>query len=366
MRNIASTNLPGFRIRRTYDLIALPRHIVYRFMPRTMFKRTRGKILDYLINLHCELPGIRTDINHFFNCLSVSKTPWVVTFETRLPRWNQHSRFGLSLLARDICKRMIALSRNCYDMQFQHLLECGWQDNKITEKMVVLHPPQKVIADSTKKFVQVKENLHFAIVGADFFRKGGMETLLVFDRLLSESAPIRLTIVSLMQYGDYACCAKLETYRRAIELIHKWSDHIEYHRSLPNESVIKIYQNADIGLLPTWDDTYGYTVLESQACGCPVISTNIRALPEINSTETGWILPVPKDKHGKAIIGTKDEREEFSHILVESLHACISDILSNRSSVRTKGKKALARIRRDHDPAEHARQQMRIYSEALQ
>ena len=39
---------------------------------------------------------------------------------------------------------------------------------------------------------------------------------------------------------------------------------------------------SHIGLLPTYNDSYGYSVIEFFSYGCPVITTNILALPEIN------------------------------------------------------------------------------------
>lgn len=42
-------------------------------------------------------------------------------------------------------------------------------------------------------------------------------------------------------------------------------------------------KKAHVCLLPTWMDTFAYSVLEAQACGTPVISTSLRALTEINN-----------------------------------------------------------------------------------
>ena len=58
---------------------------------------------------------------------------------------------------------------------------------------------------------------------------------------------------------------------------------IFYHKILFNSEVMNILKNTHVGLLPTYADTYGYSVLEAQSFGCPVITTNIRAMPEINN-----------------------------------------------------------------------------------
>lgn len=43
-------------------------------------------------------------------------------------------------------------------------------------------------------------------------------------------------------------------------------------------------------------DTYAYSVLESQACGTPLITTAQRALNETNSEDVGWLIEVPVNK----------------------------------------------------------------------
>ncbi len=45
--------------------------------------------------------------------------------------------------------------------------------------------------------------VNFLFVGRQFFRKGGMEMLIVFDKLIEKGYPIHLTIVSNIEFGDY-------------------------------------------------------------------------------------------------------------------------------------------------------------------
>ncbi|MFW2788163.1 glycosyltransferase, partial [Acinetobacter baumannii] len=64
-----------------------------------------------------------------------------------------------------------------------------------------------------------------------------------------------------------------------------------------------------IGLLPTWADTFGYSVLEFQACGCPVISTDVRALSEINNNDIGWLINVDKNKYGEIVVDSYSKKD---------------------------------------------------------
>ena len=141
---------------------------------------------------------------------------------------------------------------------------------------------------------------------------------------------------------------------------------IKYYKTLPNNKVLELLKNSHIGLLPTYADTYGYSVLEAQAAGCPVISTNIRALPEINNNEAGWIIEVPKDKNGNAILKTPEDRKELSSIIEQELYRIIKDeIIPNPEIIKKKGEKALQRIRQHHNPNDKAQFLENLYKKCL-
>ena len=140
---------------------------------------------------------------------------------------------------------------------------------------------------------------------------------------------------------------------------------IIFHGRLKFEKVKDLYKNSHVVLLPTYADTYGYSVLESQASGCPVISTNIRALPEINNNEVGWVIEVPKDKNGNGILKTEEDREKFSSIIEKELYRIIKDeILPNKEIIKLKGAKSIERIRKYHNPKDKAEFLERLYHDS--
>jgi glycosyltransferase involved in cell wall biosynthesis len=136
------------------------------------------------------------------------------------------------------------------------------------------------------------------------------------------------------------------------------------HPSLPNSVVVEHMRRAHIGLLPTYAETFGYSVLEFQAAGCPVVSTDVRALPEINSEECGWLISVPRNRLGEALYTTPDARQDLSTAIEAGLERAVHEIFTNLSGIEVKGAAALSRIEKAHSPDDFARQMQRIYSPA--
>lgn len=356
IRNFLSNPAPGVRYVRAGNAFRYPDHALFKLLGR----------VDPLLN-NVQIGARGCDVLHFFNTVSLGRTPWVTTFETVLPRWNEHYRaaipFGLKLLARPQCRRLIAFSECTRDFQLAFLEDYPALADRIAPKITVLHPPQASLVDSAPGAPQGE--IRFTIVGADFFRKGGGEILRVFDRLLGEGAPVRLSIVSTLAIGDYASRATAADLAEARRVIARWPEAIERFERLSNEEVLALFRRTHVALLPSWADTYGYSVLEAQAAGCPVITTDIRALPEINDDACGWVIPVPRDARGNGVLGSAAERADFSRALEAGIEAAIRGIIANPESIATKGAASLARTRAQHDPAAHGERLLEIYREAV-
>ena len=214
----------------------------------------------------------------------------------------------------------------------------------IDEKLIVLHPPQKCppLKSINKNF---EDRLIFTIVGSDFFRKGGMEILIAFDRLFKKGiTDWQLNIVSKMQYGDYASKTTTRDLEKAYKIISKYPNHIVHEYSLPNSKVLELFKKTHVGLLPTYADTFGYSVLEAQSYCCPVISTDIRALPEINNSDIGWVINVKKNELGNAILDTEKSRANFSNVLFNGLEKVLTEIFNDSTIIKNMGIECYRRV----------------------
>ena len=373
------------------DAEYIPVNDLYSFLRKgaLFVNRTLGKPLLPVFNLNNQFEDLdlnRVDLLHFFNGVSYGRTPWVSSFETILPRFShlvtRHhgqeiahvspdalTRRGLEALAGRSCLAILPLSQSAALMQTDLLKDLPAEyAQPILDKMRVLHPPQEILGPEVKAREYSPDNpIRFILVGAAFFRKGGREVLEVFERLVrQEKLPVRLIIVSSLRIEPYAAKETEEDVAWAKAKIAENADWIEYYSALPNEDTLALMRTADVGMLPSYADTYGFSVLEAQASGLPVITTDIRALPEVNNPTVGWLIKVPKNALGEALYVTVEEREVLSHSIRAGLEQSVRHIAADPGQIAVKGAAALDRIRKEHDPAAYADALRQIYGLAFQ
>jgi glycosyltransferase involved in cell wall biosynthesis len=62
---------------------------------------------------------------------------------------------------------------------------------------------------------------------------------------------------------------------------------------VPLEKTARFYQAADVFVYPSFNETFGLPILEAMACGCPVVTSDTSAMPEIAGGAA--VLSNPKD-----------------------------------------------------------------------
>jgi len=97
---------------------------------------------------------------------------------------------------------------------------------------------------------------------------------------------------------------------------------VRFHTGITENQLINLYRKADALLLPIIDATANNAVLESMACGTPVISTAVGGIPDYVDETAGWLFPKGEvDDIVRLIKAGCDDREVF---------------LSRRAGARTK------------------------------
>lgn len=266
----------------------------------------------------------------------------------------------MELLASDPCKRIIANSKSALELQRSKAEKYPDLYDRVMAKMEVLYPPQDPQVGSwEEKAKYLGDEITFSLVGHVFFLKGGREIVKVIDRLAKAGAPVRLNIVSRFKPDPHTGATQkdIDEIRAVIDR----QPCITYYESLSNEEVLELFKRSHVGLLPSYADAFGYSILEAQACACPTISTDIRALAEINDDTVGWIIEAGGENPHK----TEEGRAELSERIEQGLERIITNIIEDPSVLATKGQAALSRIQREHAPKQHAERLRSIYQDIV-
>ncbi|MEA5596123.1 glycosyltransferase [Rivularia sp. UHCC 0363] len=335
-RNFA-LDFPNYEVRRSIDLYVYlaAAHLRLKKRPNTNW-----------INLHNDF-GLDNCIGyHFWNAASVSQKPWVTTLE--LPCADDTR---LKYLARKQCRKIFCLSSWVMNYEKSFLLNSPYGD-EILPKLQLLHPSQEANIDEDSLLAKEFEVCRFIFIDRDFFRKGGYECVKAFTKVLESGFSAELIIVSKMDTKDYPLDAPDEELSHTLQLVEKSKGKIKIFNELSHQEVMQLIASSNVGLLPTYLDSYGYSVLEFFSYGLPAITTNINALIEINSSERGWIIdmPVVDTGHGvkRILRNSLEQRQQASNTLTDYLFQCLSSVLEQPNTIKDKSLAALKYVMENH------------------
>ncbi len=353
IRNFAAISFDQYTFKKIFDLYKFPSFILFK-LKHKINRKWQNSFQDFGLN--------RCDFFHFFNVISFGNKPYITTYETTLPRWNDSEedfKKGLEIIANKSCKNIIALSECAYKKQEAIILKYrpDLLEAIMTKNSILLPPQIPLIQHFSDKKI-LGEKIIFTIVGADFFRKGGSAILDAFDNLLTDNKPVCLNIVSTLNYGDYASKTTDQDLENALRIINKHPGKITLFNQLTNKEVQQLLVNTDVAMLPSLAETFGYFILEAQAAGCPVITTDIRAMPEINNEKKGWLIQIREKNEYDADL---KKRDELLKKISLDLTSIILSIIDNPSIIRLKGALALEDIIFNHSPEKHKAKLLDIY-----
>lgn len=318
------------------------------------------------------------DVIHTFNrvCLH-DRNRWVATFEKTFPEYfNEENRINyrlmkkqLPLILSDKCIAILPMSQWAYHYELWLLSQFAKPEeiDRIERKMMVLYPPQEclITEDEVKSKFRDIGKIRFLYVGGQVKRKGGAEALKVFAELRRKYNNFSVTFIGNPS-DSYSNFYLDKAEKKVIQDIIANADWLEYYEKLSNEEVLRLAKQAHVGLLPTMGDTFGFSVLEMQACGCPVVTTDRQALSEINNDRCGWLIRTKDVRlpHGDDFAHyTRDEVNDLSSLIREGLIRTISIIMNNPELLREKAKSAQKRIENMHNSETYLDSLKKIYNQ---
>ena len=293
--------------------------------PRHSRHDVRRQIFIPFNKLRRELDGFTcvpmlsgADLIHAHNRIPIGARRMICSFESHMPR-----RIGLpedgmfaKLMRHEItsnrCRRLVGMSH------FAKRTTLAMHEGRptydiIRVKMMVQHPNVELGEAGDRLAGDDAASLVLTFLGGHFGRKGGCVAVRIAEKALEQGLPIHVNIVSSLQAGESVWCDPTETdffepYFRLLEL-----PNVTHYPGLPNAEARELMGKSHFSLLPTFEDTFGFSAIESMAEYTPVIGTAICALPEfivsgrnghlleLERTEIGhWVRPHTSQRHTPA------------------------------------------------------------------
>jgi glycosyltransferase involved in cell wall biosynthesis len=202
----------------------------------------------------------------------------------------------------------------------------GITDPQIIEKARVVYPAVGVRND---RRIDGKSPRMILFQG-DFFRKGGVHVVDAFERLQARHPDLTLRLCSDIDIDFHTRDSKLrERYLHRIIsnpsiLIGRESRDIFLDETLPRSAVY---------VVPTYDETFGFAILEALAAGVPVLATREFAIPEmLDHGINGWLLPYSQKEKDVMMDGytVRHIPLEFHERISEGVFDVLNELFSER------------------------------------
>ena len=75
-----------------------------------------------------------------------------------------------------------------------------------------------------------------------------------------------------------------------------------------------------------------------------MITTSVRALTEINPSESGWMIDVPCNKFKEIVISSYDDKEEIRNIIIAGIKKNIANAVADKT-ISDKAQASIERIK---------------------
>ncbi len=165
----------------------------------------------------------------------------------------------------------------------------------------------------------------------------GVPYLLRALRSLRREAEVKLTIVGSDDHDS-------EPARMVRE--YGLEDIVTFTGGIEREELARRYSTAEIAVVPSLHEGFGFPAAEAMSCGLPVVSSTAGALPEVvgRDGETGLLVP-PADS--------------------DALAAAIKRLLDNEGLRKKIGQAGRKRVETEFSWKEAARKTVQVYEELL-
>jgi glycosyltransferase involved in cell wall biosynthesis len=278
----------------------------------------------------------RYDLVHSFNAIPLTAKPWITTFESVLPRTIGPGGAQLGRMLRDRmtqpnCLTLIAMSQ--YATRRFAKANRDWPAlDAALRKVTVVYPHFPARPATTRRY-SAAAPLRVIFVGNHFAQKGGIAALRAITRATALGLPVRLDIFSALKIGPGVYADHGDERRYAADLRALADPAVTFHGRQPNADVLAAMANAHVQLLPTLDDTFGYSVVEGLSTGLPALVSDICAMPELVPTDAGARLALPSDEWNQWTGLTRRADSDYWDLLTETYDALANQLVAQLTAI---------------------------------
>jgi len=235
-------------------------------------------------------------------------------------------------------------------------------DQRIWEKSEVVYPAIRSVSTDLLNFNDVKVNLLFS---GDFFRKGGVNVVDAFEKASMKYPSITLRVCSDENIDFNTSMSTLRsTYLKKV----KSNEKITFGRISRSEMINNVLPNTDIYLLPTYNETFGFALLEAMAFGIPVIATNHMAIPEIiEEGVNGYMIDTSSYDCEELFKGyiVNDIPSDFGNHVTNNLYNHLCTLIESAELRKKMGLAGIEIVRSKFSIEERNKKMLKIYEGAL-
>lgn len=130
-------------------------------------------------------------------------------------------------------------------------------------------------------------------VGGNQWYKNRLGAMRIFSALRKHPCFQRVKLI--MAGGSWS--AEMRQYCESSGLVNEIIERV----AVSNDELQALYSGATALLFPSLEEGFGWPVLEAQACGCPVITSNRPPMTEIAGDAALFIVPDDPERAAKAI-----------------------------------------------------------------
>jgi glycosyltransferase involved in cell wall biosynthesis len=264
------------------------------------------------------------------------------------------------LMMKDNFKKLIFWSQAGKDTLQEY---CCVSDEDLLKKVAVVYPSIREVPDNLVKYND--DDVHLLFTG-DFFRKGGVNVIDAFEMAQKDFPTIKLIL---------CCDEKIDFNTQNVALKHEYLRKIDVNKGIisrgrisRDELLNEVLPRADIYLLPTYVEAFGFAILEAMAYGIPVISTNHFAIPEmIENNISGYLIDTSMFDCDKMFNGyvVNEIPIDFRIHVTDKLYDYICILIKSVELRAQLGKAALKIARTKFSFEERNTKMLDIYQEAV-